>query len=33
MCGHCAAEQFIASLQHGMHCNTFSSEVLGWTVR
>jgi len=29
MCGHCAAEQFIASLQHGMHCNTCSSEVLG----
>ena len=33
MCGHCAGEQFIASLQDGMHCNTYSSEVRGWTVR
>ena len=33
MCGHCAGEQFIASLQHGMHWNTCTSEVRGWTVR
>jgi hypothetical protein len=33
MCAHCAAEHFITSLQHGMHCNICSKEVRGWTVR
>ena len=33
MCAHCAAEHFITSLQHGIHCNICSKEVRGWAVR